>query len=87
VLLYWGIFTLGFLFGAILSFVTLAPKKPEEDPEYESQPINLINDSLPIVKNQIRVQNLKDQEGLFALIVPKPKPKKSWAFAERAKIS
>lgn len=37
-LLYWGLFTVGFLFGSILSFFTFAPKKPEDDTEYESQP-------------------------------------------------
>lgn len=35
-LLYWGMFTVGFLFGSILAFITFAPKKPEEDDvEYE----------------------------------------------------
>lgn len=33
-LLYWGMFTVGFLFGSVLAFVTFAPKKPEDDPEY-----------------------------------------------------
>ena len=37
-LLYWGMFTVGFLFGSILAFVTFAPKKPEDDAEYETQP-------------------------------------------------
>jgi len=35
-LLYWGMFTIGFSIGAILSFITFAPKKPEE--EYENLP-------------------------------------------------
>ena len=35
-LLYWGMFTIGFMAGAILSFVTFAAKKPEEDIEYET---------------------------------------------------
>ena len=31
-------FTSGFLFGAILAFVTFAPKKPEDDADYETMP-------------------------------------------------
>ena len=38
-LLYWGIFTVGFIFGSILAFVTFAPKNPQDDPEYET-PLN-----------------------------------------------
>lgn len=38
-LLYWGMFTVGFLFGSVLAFVTFAPKKPEDDPEYGERPI------------------------------------------------
>ena len=37
-LLYWGMFTTGFLFGAIIAFVTFAPKRPQDDPEYQSLP-------------------------------------------------
>lgn len=33
-LLFWGIFTVGFIFGAILSFMMFAAKNPEEDPDY-----------------------------------------------------
>jgi len=33
-LLYWGMFSVGFTLGAILSYITLAPKRPEEDIEY-----------------------------------------------------
>ena len=33
-LLYWGMFTMGFTIGAVFSFITLAVKKPEEDAEY-----------------------------------------------------
>lgn len=36
-LLFWGIFTIGFIFGAILSFVMFAAKNPQEDPDYNDQ--------------------------------------------------
>ena len=36
-LLFWGIFTVGFIFGAILSFMMFAAKNPEEDPDYSDQ--------------------------------------------------
>jgi len=36
-LLYWGMFTIGFLVGSIFAYITFAPKKPEEDGEYESE--------------------------------------------------
>lgn len=35
-LLYWGMFTIGFSIGAVFSLITFAPKKPEDDPEYET---------------------------------------------------
>lgn len=35
-LLYWGMFTLGFSIGAVFAFVAFAPKKPQDDPEYET---------------------------------------------------
>ena len=34
-LLYWGMFTIGFMFGAIFTFVTFAAKKPQEDADYD----------------------------------------------------
>ena len=36
-LLYWGIFTLGFFAGSILAFITFAPRRPQDDPEYETE--------------------------------------------------
>lgn len=48
-LLYWGMFTIGFLVGAILSYIALAPKKPEQDPEYETP----FNNTQIINKNSI----------------------------------
>ena len=33
-LLYWGVFTVGFSIGAVFSFIIFASKKPEEDIEY-----------------------------------------------------
>ena len=33
-LLFWGMFTVGFIFGAILSFMMFGAKTPEEDPDY-----------------------------------------------------
>lgn len=48
-LLYWGMFTVGFLFGGILSFVTFAPKKPENDPEYESGPAIIFKDKNSLI--------------------------------------
>jgi len=33
-ILYWGIFTLGFWAGAILAFIIFAPKSPQDDPDY-----------------------------------------------------
>ena len=39
-LLYWGMFTVGFMFGAVFSFVTFAPKKPQEDTEYEANSLS-----------------------------------------------
>lgn len=41
-LLYWGIFTIGFFAGSILSFMAFAAKKPEDDPEYEAVPIKAL---------------------------------------------
>lgn len=38
-LLYWGMFTTGFIVGAILSFMMFAAKTPEEDPDYRNQTI------------------------------------------------
>jgi len=35
-LLYWGLFTVGFSIGAVFSFITFAPKRPEEDIEYSN---------------------------------------------------
>lgn len=35
-LLYWGIFTLGFTAGSIIAYLALAPKNPEDDPEFET---------------------------------------------------
>lgn len=44
-LLYWGIFTTGFIVGAILSFIMFAAKTPQEDPDYRDRiiPGNNIN--------------------------------------------
>jgi len=45
-LLYWGIFTSGFIVGAILSFMMFAAKNPQDDPDYHDQistKDNLIN--------------------------------------------
>ena len=47
-LLYWGMFTMGFLFGAILAYITFAPKKPEDDPEYENPPDYLTQTKPPL---------------------------------------
>ncbi|MBI2327940.1 hypothetical protein HYU92_06510 [Candidatus Curtissbacteria bacterium] len=35
-LLYWGMFTIGFYIGAIFSFIIFAAKKPEEEEEYQT---------------------------------------------------
>jgi len=45
-LLYWGMFTVGFTIGAVFSFITFAAKKPEEDAEYEAE-------KLPDQKQQV----------------------------------
>jgi len=86
-LLYWGIFTLGFFFGSILAFVVFAPKKPEDDAEYESQPINP-----PAVLSPL--QDAQNNKRLFALVVPQSKSKKPtklskpwYQESEKAKIS
>lgn len=43
-MLYWGMFTLGFFAGTILVFITFAPKNPAQDPEYEPlQPLPIPN--------------------------------------------
>lgn len=34
-LLYWGLFTMGFTIGAVFSFITFAAKKPEEEKDYQ----------------------------------------------------
>jgi hypothetical protein len=34
-LLYWGMFTVGFSIGAIFSFITFATKRPEEEADYK----------------------------------------------------
>lgn len=39
-LLYWGMFTLGFFAGSILAFVVFASKEPEDEMEYRQQTIN-----------------------------------------------
>lgn len=58
-LLYWGMFTLGFLFGSILSFVTFAPKKPEDDLEYETKNV------LSVSKNKKRLTADKVPDNLI----------------------
>jgi len=35
-LLYWGMFTVGFGIGAVFTFITFAPKKPEDENDFES---------------------------------------------------
>jgi len=42
-LLYWGMFTVGFTIGAIFSFVTFAAKKPEEEADYETNDLPRAN--------------------------------------------
>ena len=53
-LLYWGMFTIGFTIGAVFSFITFAAKKPEEEKEYlpESKPLTnyLLKDSPSVDK-------------------------------------
>lgn len=80
-LLYWGLFTVGFLFGSILSFVTFAPKKPEEDAEYETQPdlLALKGQSAPI-EAKFEVQKTLFGEKLEKSTKDKP------AFAKKDSI-
>ena len=35
-LLYWGMFTIGFGIGAVFTFITFASKKPEDENDFES---------------------------------------------------
>lgn len=46
-LLYWGMFTAGFIIGTILSFMMFGTKNPQEDAEYKDQttPSNNLNHS------------------------------------------
>lgn len=55
-LLYWGMFTTGFLFGAIIAFVTFAPKKPQEDPEYQSLPETTFESGSFLLKRNLQVK-------------------------------
>lgn len=72
-MLYWGMFTVGFLFGAILAYAVLAPKKPEDDPEYETPPntiIHLINSRSNLEKTYALFLKKQQQETSPNLINP-----------------
>lgn len=45
-------FTVGFLFGSVLAFVTFAPKKPEDDPEYTEMEMKDFKGLSEAVKNK-----------------------------------
>ncbi|MEK7120752.1 MAG: hypothetical protein AAB840_01540 [Patescibacteria group bacterium] len=46
-LLYWGMFTIGFSIGAIFAFITFAPKKPEEEYQADWQSEQLLDANSP----------------------------------------
>jgi len=69
-LLYWGMFTVGFSIGAIFSFITFASKKPEG--EYENLPeVKQPTTFIVTTKNPAQV-NLTDKprEKISSLDIP-----------------
>ena len=59
-LLYWGMFTVGFLAGSILAFVTFAAKKPEDDPEYENPRAKTALDNYILLTNRPRTDLIQN---------------------------
>jgi len=51
-LLYWGMFSVGFIIGAVISFITFAPKKPQDDPDFEMPMDYLAQDQSITALNQ-----------------------------------